>query len=253
MKVILIGAGNVATHLGLLLKRKGHKIVQVYSRSVQSSSRLAGILRCEYTTRTSGIIQDADIYIVALRDEVIKPFLKNISFNPELIVHTSGSLGLHIFPGNMENSGVLYPVQTFSKQNKISPLQIPFCIEGINPKSLKRINKLAHSLSTKVIQLNSEDRMHVHMAAVFSNNFTNYLFMISEKILRKRKISFDMLRPLIEETTLKLMRHSPEEMQTGPARRGDKSVIQKHINMLDKEQRKIYRLFSKMIEKDFHK
>ncbi len=253
MNIVLIGAGNVAHHLGQALKSNGHRIIQVFSRSKKSSSSLSKILKCASTTSVSKIKPDADIYIVALRDEAISPILEKLEFIPKLIVHTSGSIGLDVFPERMKNSGVLYPVQTFSKSTKKLPEKIPFCIEGKNKKTLITIRKLATSLSTVVFKMNSSERALVHLSAVFANNFSNYLFILSERILKTKKLSFDLLRPLILETAQKVQTYSPKVMQTGPARRGDSTIINKHLKLLKEnpDLESVYNLLSKRIEKDF--
>lgn len=253
MKIVLIGAGNVAFHLGTVLKKKGHKIIQVYSRTKNSSRLLARRLRCHHTNKAEVIISEADIYIVALRDEAISSFLSRLRFSPELIVHTSGSTDLNVFPSRMKNTGVLYPLQTFSKTTRKNPEIIPFCIEGSNLKSLTGVRRLADSISPCVYRMNSSERHYVHLSAVFANNFTNHLFTLAGKILSKKKIPFDILGPLILETALKVQNGKPGKMQTGPAMRGDAMVVRQHLRLLKEfpEMKVIYNLLSKSIQKDF--
>ena len=253
MNIVLIGAGNVASHLGPLFQSKGHKIIQLYSRTVKSGLTLSKKLKCKYITDPSELLKEADVYVIALRDEAIVSFLKKLIFIPKLIVHTSGSLGIEVFPPMLNNTGVLYPLQTFSKSNKKKPEKIPFCIEGNNQKSLTIINKLAQSVSALVFKMNSTDRALLHLAAVYVNNFSNYLFIIGEKILHRKKIPFEVLRPLIMETAQKVLLNSPSKMQTGPAQRGDAVIIERHIKLLSDypEMKEIYSLFTKCIEKDY--
>jgi predicted short-subunit dehydrogenase-like oxidoreductase (DUF2520 family) len=253
MKIVLIGAGNVAFHLGPLLKSKGHQIIQLYSRSKKTGLKLSGKLKCSLVNDPKKLNSEADIYIIALRDEVITSFVKNIPFIPNLIVHTSGSSGLDVFPARMKNTGVIYPLQTFSKSIKISPKKIPFLIEAGNRKDLVKIRKLAKSISPVVYELSSYDRELIHLSAVFVNNFTNHLFTLAEKLLQLRKIPFDILRPLIMETVQKIQSDNPKKTQTGPARRGDSAIIMKHLKMLkDFPQMKvIYKQISNSIRDEY--
>ncbi len=253
MKIVLIGAGNVSFHLGPLFRKKGHEIVQVFSRSEKSGKELAKKLGCKYVTEVPAIAQGADIYVVALRDEAIVPFLKAMTFIPRLIVHTSGSISIKVFPKRMTHCGVMYPLQTFSKSHRKTPEKIPFCVEGSSEIALKRIRSLAKSVSRSVHDISSPEREFIHLSAVFVNNFSNYLFVQASKILREKNIPFNLLRPLIEETALKVQSDEPSDMQTGPARRGDAVIISKHLKLLKEhpELKKIYRLFSENIERDF--
>ena len=253
MKIILIGTGNVAFHLGQALKRKGHKIIQLFGRSEKNCLTLAKILKCQHTTDPMKILPDADLYIIALRDEAIAPFLKNLIFIPTLIVHTSGSIGLDVFPLKMKNTGVIYPLQTFSKSSYKDPEKIPFCIEGSNQKSLMILKKLSSTLSKIVYNINSKKRAQIHLAAVFANNFSNYLFVLAEKILNKNKIPFEIIKPLILETAQKVQTNTPGKMQTGPAVRGDVTIIKKHLELLKNfpQMMEIYKLLNKSIEKEY--
>jgi predicted short-subunit dehydrogenase-like oxidoreductase (DUF2520 family) len=249
MKVVLIGAGNVAYHLGSLIRSSGHDIIQLYNHTKTKGLRLSKILGCEYTNSISSINRTADIYIIALKDDAIKPFCNELNFVPSLIVHTSGTCSLDVFPEEFD-CGVLYPAQTFSA-NMTTPRQIPFCIEARRKKSLTIIRTLADNLGTKVHMMNSNQREKVHLAAVVVNNFTNHLFALSEEYLRSEKLSFDILRPLIMETANKVQSISPMKVQTGPAKRNDKSVINEHKKLLKKhpELKRIYDILTNSIIK----
>ncbi len=253
MKIVLLGAGNVAYHLGPLIKKNGHTILQVYSPTARNGKALALKLKSIHIQSTSEISNEADIYIVAIKDDAITNVINKLTFLPQLIVHTSGSIGIDVIPKRFKNSGVLYPLQTFSKNSKTTPGQIPICIEGSNKKSLRIIRKLANSISPLVYEVNSEKRRIIHLAAVFANNFTNYLLSLSAKILEKNNVKFEVLLPLINETIDKISKEKPADVQTGPARRNDKAVIKKHMKLLsnDPDVQKIYSVLSKSIARRY--
>lgn len=250
MKVVLIGSGNVATHLGTALYKSGHTILQVYSPTTLHAKRLAKSLKAEFTTEPSGLHPKADLYLIALRDEAIGEILPFIPDKTALIAHTSGSVPLSIFPKLFTNCGVIYPLQTFSRDRKINIRSVPFCLESRNSSVNNRLAKFVSTLSDNIHWINSTERRSLHLAAVFANNFSNHMFVIAEEILRKSKLDFDLLRPLIAETAKKVQKHSPGEMQTGPARRGDSETIEKHLKELAKnpDYAKIYKLISQSIE-----
>ncbi len=256
MKIVIIGSGNVATQLGKALKDAGHEILQVYSRSKSSSKTLAKKLSCDSTNDLKNISRQAEVYIIAVSDSAIPEVLRAIrntkyKIKNTIVLHTSGSVSIDAFEKNYKNYGVLYPVQTFSAKRNVDFKNIPVCIEANNPSSKKKITALAKSITKKIHYLDSDQRKKVHLAAVFANNFSNHLFTIAEHMLIKENISFDLLRPLILETALKVQHDSPLEMQTGPAKRGDSSVISSQLEMLKnkKEFRDIYKLITESIEK----
>ena len=252
MRVVLIGSGNVATHLGHALKKAKHDIVQVYSRSETTAKELSKALRCSYCTASGDISSAADLYVLSISDQGVKSFLKSFHVRNKIIVHTSGSVPLNVFGKKFKNFGVIYPLQTFSKDRKINFSEIPLLVEGNNPKTIVNINVVAASVSKFVFEMNSSDRKTVHLSAVIANNFTNHLFVLAEKVLEKRNIPFMLLGPLLHETVTKALLMSPKAAQTGPARRGDSQIIDEHLKMLktDSSLQKIYKLLSESIERE---
>jgi predicted short-subunit dehydrogenase-like oxidoreductase (DUF2520 family) len=254
MRVVLIGAGNVAYQLGSLIQKGGHEIIQLYNRSKPAATRLSKLLACAFTTSIPSINGTADLYIVAINDDAIGDFTSRLLFKPRLIVHTSGSCSMNVFPSSF-NCGVLYPVQTFSRNINRTPDRIPFCIEARNEQGLRTIKSLVKTLNQPCYVIDSFSREKIHLAAVMVNNFSNHLFTLSEQFLEKERLPFGILIPLINETSEKLKYSRPDKIQTGPAVRGDKAIIKKHLHLLARqtELKKLYELFTKSIVNTYDK
>lgn len=249
-RVVLIGAGNVAHHLAPALLKAGMNLCQIYSRSMESARELGMKTGITYTADLFAVYPDADIYIFCISDDALLPIFKGLRINNKaLVLHTSGSMPMNLFQPYRERFGVLYPLQSFTKKRDLDFKEIPLCIEASTPAVLKEVRELAEALALKVKEIDSEKRKHLHLAAVFANNFTNHLYGIAGKILEKEGLDFDMLRPLIFETAHKVMLITPENAQTGPARRGDESILSMHKNLLktNKKLQNIYALMSDSI------
>ena len=249
--VIFIGAGNLATQLGMALYDSGINIVQVYSRTIESARTLAGKINASYTTSLSAIKENCDLYIVAVKDDVLTEIAAQINFCNSLVVHTAGSLSMEVLSAYTENYGVFYPFQTFSKSKKVDFSRVPVCLEANTSENLKKLEDLAKKISWKVIRLDSKQRLVLHVAAVFSSNFVNHLYALSENILHENDMGLELLYPLIQETTEKVMKLSPVEAQTGPSVRNDLEIIRKHMALLEnkRELQEIYKLMSDSIYK----
>lgn len=249
MKAVIIGSGNVATHLALAFQKKGIIISQVYSRTSANAELLAQKLNTSFTTHTSGIDRNADIYIYALKDSSFLNLLKRFDLPKAIHVHTSGSIPMKDFYGYTERYGVFYPLQTFSINKEIDFSNVPICIEANTEKLENELIELAKLLTTKTYILSSEQRRRVHLAAVFACNFTNYMYDIAHDIVLGAGIEFDILKPLIMETADKINTLPPREAQTGPAIRYDENIINKHLIMLDnrKNWKTIYKKLTKYI------
>lgn len=252
MKIVFLGAGNLATGLSLEMQRVGMTISQVYSRTEESAAVLAKQLGCEYTVSTDGILPDADLYIFSVKDAALPDLISRIKPNSGLWVHTAGSVPMDIFKGYTERYGVFYPLQTFTKERRISLEGIPIFLELHNPDDEKMLRKVARALTKQIHILPSEKRKYLHLAAVFACNFTNHMYVLAGKILEKENIPVDVLLSLIDETAAKIHTLSPVEAQTGPAVRYDKNVIDKQLAMLDGDPavRTIYQLLSQNIYKE---
>ncbi len=249
--IAIIGTGKVAHHLGIQLKLSGHKIKNIWGRNEIKAKKLAELLETTTLSSLSDFPKNC-LALICISDfaigEVIAKLPKNIK-----IAYTSGSIKIEDLP-HRENLGVFYPLQTFSQDKSVDISIVPFLIEATNKEFQTDLKRLAETLSSKVLIANSEDRYNTHIAAVMVNNFTNFLYHLAQKHLNEHKLDFDLLKPLIKETVNKLDSLSPLAAQTGPAARGDKNIIEKHLNSItNPETKKLYRLFSELIEKEINK
>jgi len=248
--VVIIGSGNLATQLALALTGKGIQVKQVFSRTLDSAKELAQKVNAEFTNDLSGLMTDADLYIISVKDSAIEEVLQNLSLNKNcLIVHTAGSISMDILSRYTNNYGVFYPLQSFSKSRKANFSKIPICIEANNTSSLQKLQDLAETLSPSVQLVDSDQRKNLHLAAVFVNNFVNHLYVIGSEILQDKNLNFNLLKPMILETALKVESLSPIVAQTGPAIRNDQSVIGAQLKLLQKfpEFQKIYSFVTESI------
>ncbi|MEA4984691.1 hypothetical protein SDC9_40070 [bioreactor metagenome] len=232
MKIVFIGAGNLATHLSLALQQMGEQIVQVYSRTKTSASELAALLSVPYTTSTDKIIADADVYFYTVSDDALESLVQLPFATNAIHVHTAGSVSMDIFQGKKKNFGVFYPLQTFSKAKQVNFNKIPLFIEASSPEVETELFRLAHVVSEQVYRTNSEQRLKLHVSAVFACNFVNHMYQIAFEMVKSADLPFEVLKPLILETAEKVMHLSPEQAQTGPAKRNDQGVINKHLEVL---------------------
>lgn len=249
----MIGAGNLATNLAAALLEAGHDILQVFSRTMQSAQALATIAGGAAVTDIESVRNDADLYVLSVKDDALAQLIPALCKGKEdkLFIHTAGSVPMDVFQGMAQHYGVLYPMQTFSKQKRMSFAQIPCFVEGSGEQETKAIETLAGELSGRVCRLSSADRKYLHLAAVFSCNFVNHCYAVSEEILKKHGIPFDVMLPLIDETAAKVHQLAPREAQTGPAVRFDETVIraQSHLLRANPLLKDIYERMSMSIHK----
>ena len=252
MNVSFIGSGNLAWHLAAALDNTDFPVREVYSQHVRHAAALAERLyQAEVKNSLDFSASHSAIFIVAVSDDAIQEVAQEIIL-PEnaIIAHTSGSQPLSTLAyAATSNIGVLYPLQTFSKSKKIDFKEIPFFVESENPETEKVLLSLAKSISKTVYKSSSDDRKALHVAAVFASNFTNHMLTIAKDILEEHDLDLELLKPLIAETINKALAIGPEDAQTGPAKRGDLEILDKHVAFLkhDKGIMEIYRIISQHI------
>ncbi|MFA0962076.1 Rossmann-like and DUF2520 domain-containing protein [Roseivirga sp. BDSF3-8] len=251
-ELTIIGAGNLAWHVAPAFERLGHVVREVYSRDIRNAEKLATRLESATPVESLDFSEStARIFLIASSDDAVPELVSRLIL-PEraLLAHTSGALSIDVLdhPGAWAR-GVFYPIQTFSKEKDVNFEGIPVCIEATNEEAEEYLINMAHSISKKVYRVESRDRLSLHVAAVFACNFTNHMLRASAEILQGQDLKLDMLKPLIRETLNNSLEISPEKAQTGPARRGDRQTIAKHMDFLNQspDKARLYKLISEDI------
>lgn len=243
-KIAFIGSGNVATHLAKAFSKKGITVTQIYSQTCDNSEVLAWQSNSKYICDLEELDLNVDLLIFAVKDDVIKLLAQQIlAKKPEIkVVHTSGSVGLDVF-GDAQNCGIFYPLQSFSKTKKIDIDKVPFLITSNNTELKNELIAFAKIISNKVYEYTDEQRKHLHIAAVFVNNFSNHLFALAQDYCEKHELDYQLLMPLIHETITKIDTILPKDAQTGPAKRNDTEILDKHLSVLKNEDVKLYDIY----------
>lgn len=266
MEISFIGAGNLAWHLAPALENAGHHVNEVYSRQLQHSRQLVSNL---YDARTHSDLNFADslsqLFILAVPDDSLESVCSQLVL-PEnaILVHTSGSQSLNtlerwetIYSDVPVQTGVFYALQTFTRGRPFMDfMDIPICVEATDKETEDILVKLGQELSDIVYILTSAERSTLHLAAVFACNFTNHLLTIAHDLTTAQQLEFDLLRPIIRETIQKgLSVDNPADVQTGPARRGDLSTIERHLAQLENAPQlaEIYQIITKNIIQRYRK
>jgi predicted short-subunit dehydrogenase-like oxidoreductase (DUF2520 family) len=250
--VVILGAGRVATHLVPALFRAGYRIAQIYSRTIDAARTLADPLGVSYTDSLDSISSEAHIYIACVADEALPMVASRVAHNggDKIFLHTAGSVAMDVWrDAGAEHYGILYPLQTFSKEREVDMREVSLFVEASDEATLHATEQLAKSLSDKVYRADSALRAQLHIAAVFACNFTNAMYGIAHHLLSKGGIPFDVLLPLVDETAAKVHTLAPSEAQTGPAIRGDHAVMKRHIEALENtpELQSLYERISALI------
>ncbi len=252
--ITLIGSGKTATALGKALILAGHDFSQVWSRTETGAGELAAKLNAEAVTSLSQIDAEADVYILAVKDDAIAEVASQLKIGNKIIAHTSGIKSKSILTGVSPTYGIFYPFVSMTKDSATDFKKALFMIEGSNAETSNALYRLAQTISENVKMVDESQRQSLHLAAVFAHNFTNHMYVMAEKILADKGLKFDDLRPLIAAHIANIQLVSPATLQTGPAIRHDDTTIETHLDLLDQniELRKLYLTMTEAIQ-SWHK
>lgn len=257
MNVSFIGSGNLAWHLAPALDNAGYVVKEVYSQNPRHAAQLTEKLyQAEVKASLDFSTSESSVFIVAVNDDSIESIAREIILPDDAVLaHTSGSVPLNDLQfAATPNIGVFYPLQTFTKNKKVDFSQTPIFIESANEETNIVLSGLAKTISNQVWRITSEERKALHVAAVFASNFTNHMLTISKEIMEQNSLEFNWLKPLIAETIQKSLLLGPEAAQTGPAKRGDLEILEKHMAFLQTspEISEIYKIISQHIINQYH-
>ena len=249
IKVVVLGAGNVGSHLCKTLQENPNVLL------LQNYNRKGAVIKgCNVPITTNLLnIASAEVYIVTYNDNSLHECAKDLSRLKGLVVHTSGATKIDVF-SNLKNYGVLYPVQSFNKDLEINFKEVPIGVEANTKVNENLLLSLAQSISDITYRINSEQRKALHVAAVFANNFSNFMYTQAKDVCDNFEIDFNILKPIIKETIAKIEKADPKDIQTGPAIRNDSKTIEQHKLLLkDNKQKKIYTTITKAIQTYYEK
>ncbi len=247
--ITIIGTGNVAWHLGNAFANSDIEIKHIAGREEEKTKQLAGLLQCKSYGLMDGEIPESDIYLLAVKDDVIRTVFEKVYKKGRFLVHLAGAIKGDILAMRDNDYGVMWPMQTLTKNNDVDLGKTLIAVSGNSPESQAQVKELASKISSRVIEVSDEQRAIMHLSAVWINNYTNHMYDIAYNLLKENNLELEMFYPLMEEHLNKIKEKAPDQLQTGPAIRGDMSTLEKHKSLLSKhkEWRLLYDTLAKSI------
>ena len=250
MRISFIGSGNVATHLALAMRQRGHVIDQIWSRNLQHAQYLASRVEAQPIDDFTKLHTKANIYIIAVSDDALFDIAPQLHLGDALVLHTSGATPISVLKTTSTHYGVLWAPQSFVRDVALEYNELPFCIEGSDIDTEDAIEEFIGMISPHIYRTTYSQRQYLHLAAVFANNFTNGLYAIAQQLCEKHDIPFEILYPIITTTAKRVQWGDIRYQLTGPAVRGDEKTITAHRRLLadDPQTLGIYDEFTQLLQ-----
>jgi predicted short-subunit dehydrogenase-like oxidoreductase (DUF2520 family) len=236
MRLGIIGGGRAAWAFGSTWRRIGWPIDGVATRS---QSPMAKLLAAEATTIAT-LAERAELILIAVSDRAIAEVGASIPPTGAIIFHPSGALT------SVRGGFSLHPLRALPPVGEWSDLRDTLLVfEGAHREIALRITAEA---GARFAEIAPEHKLLYHAAAVFGSNYVAALLDIAEELIGIDGARDD-LAALAESAIANWRAHSGPERFTGPAARGDRQVLERHLAALRErpELAEIYRLLAGLI------
>jgi predicted short-subunit dehydrogenase-like oxidoreductase (DUF2520 family) len=266
--IAIIGAGRLGTALGLALKKSGHSIKIVISRSVSSAKRAARLLEtrgasvgakglAQLSSADRELLQHCSVLIICTPDDAIPQVAGELgalmsspgqvqtvrSNRHRVTLHTSGALTSKVLSPLRDRGsavGSVHPLISISGDNSGSPSfsGIHFAVEG-DRRAVRLGKQLVRDLDGDNFVIDTDAKPLYHAAALMASPNLTALADIAIEMLEHVGISSSRARrillPLISSTVENLLHQDPRHGLTGTFKRGDIATARMHLAAIASE------------------
>ena len=249
LRISIAGTGKVAQALGRAWLKSGVEIVEVWGRSPSRALELGNELNAVVINDLDTLSTDIDAVAVLVSDDAIS-MVANLFPNDVKRFHASGVTDRDVLRGE---NGVVWPIKSFSSSSLEEDLtDVPFAVEAGSKEFESILYRLVSESGGRPFNASSQARAKIHLAAVFTHNFSNHCLALSQQILDEEGLPKDLMRPLAEGLMEGAQSGNSFSLQTGVALRKDLGSQMKHIELLkgfsnNKELIEFYKFVSKHI------
>lgn len=258
-KIAIVGAGNLGTALGILLKELGYPLVGVVSRTVESARRGGEALEAPWDTAYMPLLGGAGVIFITTPDRAIAPVCREMAgagaFKPgDLVIHTSGAHSSEILgPAREKGAAVMsvHPLQTVpSPQAGVRNLPGSyFAVEG-DGEGLPLVRGVIAGLGGHLVEVPTGLKPLYHASAcVVSNYFVAVVRLglsMMERIGLEKEEALAALLPLIQGTMQNIREVGVPQGLTGPISRGDAPTLQGHLEVMARSMPEIIPLYREL-------
>jgi predicted short-subunit dehydrogenase-like oxidoreductase (DUF2520 family) len=227
-------------------------LLGIWGRNTDQSGKLASQYGIRHIQDMGAIPPETGFCFLAVSDDAIPEVSLAVPSVSGPLVHTSGAAPLDAI-ASPHRKAVLYPLQTLGGGPLLSASNIPFLLEASHPADLRVLHRLADRIAQTVVEMSSQERLKLHLAAVMVNNFTNHIIELAEDYCKEAQLPFSLLHPLIERTAQLAIDFPGQSRQTGPAKRADQQTIRQHLALLHEHSalRELYETLTQSLQKRY--
>jgi predicted short-subunit dehydrogenase-like oxidoreductase (DUF2520 family) len=231
MRLAIAGGGRAAWAFGSAWRRIGWPIAGVWLRD-ESKSTIAELL--ETPRRDLAELADrAELLLIAVSDRAIEDVARQIPDTNAIVFHASGSLTA------LRGGFSLHPLRALPPVGVASDLADALLVFEGNHRDVAE--NIAAAIGARFAAIDAKQKALYHAAAVFGSNYVAAVLDIAEELMKGAGIGpgIDGIRPdlvaLAESAIRNWSAHTGAERFTGPAARGDRATIDRHLAALARD------------------
>lgn len=249
LRVAIAGSGKVASAMARRMREGGTPAAAILARNRNAGAALADNARStflpleELPTGTQ-----FDLILLCVADSAVSDVARLLKPYASHLLHVSGTVPLAALGAGKH--GVFYPLMTFPAETEPDWKGVRVFTEATHPQLEELLPELAALLQVTAVPADGRQRFQLHLAAVFANNFTVASVRAAKSLLDEAGQPLETLLPLMRATFQLLLQQDPDQVQTGPAQRGDISTMDAHAQALagHPELQEMYRAISQFID-----
>lgn len=264
MRIGFIGAGKVGFTLGKYFAENGAEISGYYSLYESDTKEAAEFVGCTAYDDRLKLVSDSDVIFITVPDGQIQSEWLRIAsasragevfLRGKMFLHCSGAHSSRIFESaDRLNIPVASLHPMFAVSNRTEAYKelgkAFFTIEG-DDKCVDAILPLMEQCGNVVQRIEADVKVRYHAAAVMASNQVIALYRVASNQLVQCGFTPESaeaaLRPLFMGNAQHIVEDGTVAALTGPAERGDKTTINKHLDCLEGEDAEIYRLLTNVL------
>jgi predicted short-subunit dehydrogenase-like oxidoreductase (DUF2520 family) len=263
VKIAIIGAGVLGTSFGVLVRRAGHEVVAVSSRTLKSARAAARTIGGAPVVGDAGLAaMGADLVLLAVPDRAIPTVAIQVAAGGALrrgavVAHCSGAFPAGVLAGVRAAggwAGSIHPLQSFADvETAVQTLPGSFFFLEGSPEAVDVLRGLVLSMDGQPVPLDSAQKALYHAAASAASNFLVTLVDYAACLMVKAGVPPDVampaLLPLVAGTLENLKKVGIPAALTGPIARGDVGTVRGHLKALQAAPGDLVRLYVALARK----
>jgi predicted short-subunit dehydrogenase-like oxidoreductase (DUF2520 family) len=243
--IAIVGAGSLASALGVALHGAGYVIDEIVSRGRAASLRKARRLAAEVDASAVPVTKariGARVVWFCVPDGAIASAAESLrnaaDWRGKVALHSSGALtsdALLELRRRGASVASVHPLMTFVPGSRPPISGVPFAVEG-DPKALRAAKAIVLDLRGQPFLIRKNHKQAYHAWGMFVSPLLTALLAAGERVAEaagvRQGAARERMLPIVRQTLANYAALGAPQSFSGPIARGDVATVEKHLRVL---------------------